>query len=325
MHRIRRIVSGVLALSLMVAAAAGAAQAAAFPAREIRLVVPWGPGGATDIMARQLQPIFKERFGATLVVINVPGGNSAVGMTEVITARPDGYTVGIASSTILSLIAQGQVGWGVDRLTNLVLVSEDPLLLLVRASAPWKDLRSFMEHVKQHPGEVRIGTSGSRNVNHGLAVLAAQAVGSTIRQVPFDSGAVTVAALMGGHIDAAVLKPNETMSQLRSGDVRALGVFRSQRLSVLPDVPTFAELGYDVFARGKVAQISFVVAPAGIPADVRERLIQMFDEAVQSPQFQAFAAQQGFVAPSVTGAELDAYVADLMKGLRALAQTAFQQ
>lgn len=324
MHRIRNIASGVLAVLLMVVLTASTVQAA-FPTREIRLVVPWGPGGATDIMARQLQPIFKERFGVTLAIINVAGGNSVVGMTEVATARPDGYTVGVASSTILALIAQGQVGWDVDRFTNLALLSEDPLLLLVRASAPWRDLRSFMEYVKQHPGEVRVGTSGSRNVNHGLAVLAAESVGSTIRHVPFDSGAVTVAALMGGHIDAAVLKPNETMSQLRSGEVRALGVFRSQRLSVLPDVPTFAEMGYDVFAKGEVAQISFLVAPAGIPADVRTRLIEMFDEAIQSPQFQAFAAQQGFVAPSVTGAELDGYVTDLMKGLRALAQTAFQQ
>lgn len=299
------------------------AQAAEFPTREIKMIVPWSPGGATDIMARQLQPIFQREFGVNLVIVNKPGGNSAVGLTEVMTARPDGYTVGVASSTILTLMALGQIQWGPERFTNLALLSEDPLLLLVSKDAPWQDLNAFMEEVAQNPGEVTVGTSGAKNVNHAMAVLAAQSVGSEIRQVPFDGGSRVTAAIMGGHIDSGVLKPSETFGQIRSGDLVPLGVFREERLDVLPDVPTFTELGYDIFTHGQVAQISYIVAPANIQPAVREKLTQMFEAAIQTAEFQEFAQTNGFLAEPITGAALDEYVDGLYQGLSEMAGTAF--
>lgn len=317
----------VVFLALMAATSFGSplTSAANFPTKEIKLIVPWGPGGATDLMARAMQPIFKQKFGVTLVVINKPGGGSAVGLTELITSKPDGYTLGIASSSILSLMALDEVKWETDRFTNIALVSEDPLLLLVKAGGQFKTLDDFMRYVKANPGKVTVGTSGSRNVNHALAVLAAEIVGSEIRQVPFDSGSKTMAALLGGHIDAAVLKPSETMTQINSGEALALGVFRDKRLSVLPNVPTFKEAGYDVFEAGRIAQVSYIVAPAGLPKDIREKLSEMFREVLSSKEFQDFAAANGFIAEPMTGSELDTMLSNLYKALKQVATKVFKQ
>lgn len=323
--KLRLMLIVVLAFTVAMSLGSPLTSAASFPTKEIKLIVPWGPGGATDLMARAMQPIFKEKFGATLVVINKPGGGSAVGLAELITSKPDGYTLGVASSSILALMALDEVKWGTDKFSNIALVSEDPLLLLVKAGGQFKSIDDFMKYVKANPGKVTVGTSGSRNVNHALAVLAADIVGSEIRQVPFDSGSKTMAALLGGHIDAAVLKPSETMAQINSGEALALGVFRDKRLSVLPNVPTFKEAGYDVFKAGRIAQVSYIVAPAGVPKDVQEKLAGMFREVLGSKEFQEFAAANGFVAEPMTGSELDSMLSDLYKALKQVAVKVFKQ
>ncbi|HEY8391813.1 MAG TPA: tripartite tricarboxylate transporter substrate binding protein [Capillibacterium sp.] len=293
------------------------------PKKEITIIVPWSPGGATDIMARKLQPIIKREFGINTVVVNKEGGNSAVGLTELITSRPDGYTVGLASSTILSLMAQNQLSWKSDRFTNICLISEDPMLLAVSKNAKWNDLHEFMADVKENPGKITIGTAGSKNVNHADAVLAAQSVGSTIRQVPFDGAAKALAAVLGGHIDAVVLKPSETINQIKSGELKALGTFRKERLASLPDVPTFEEMGYDVFPYGPVVQISYLVAPAGLNKEVKEKLAEIFRGAMLTEEFQKYAAEAGFVCNPITGDELDAYVQSVTSALAEVARKVY--
>lgn len=293
------------------------------PRREITIIIPWSPGGATDIMARKLQPIIKREFGINTVVVNKAGGNSAVGLTELITSRPDGYTVGLASSTILSLMAQNQLSWGTDRFTNICLVSEDPMLLAVSKDAKWNDLHAFLADVKAKPSTITIGTAGSRNVNHADAVLAAQSVGSAIRHVPFDGASRAIAAVLGGHIDAVVLKPSETISQIRSGELKALGVFREERLASLPDVPTFEEMGYDVFPYGPVAQISYLVAPAGLNKEVKDKLAEIFRGAMLDEEFQNFAAESGFVSNPIYGDDLDEYIENLSSALAEVARKVY--
>lgn len=312
-----------LLILIVISVASTAVCGAWEPRKEITIIIPWSPGGATDVMARKLQPIIKRKFGVNTVVLNKEGGNSAVGLTELITSPPDGYTVAIASSTILSLMGQKQIPWGIDRFTNICLVSEDPLLLAVSRDAKWKSLDEFLSDVKANPGKITVGTSGSRNVNHALAVLAAQSVGSSIRQVPFDGGSRVVAAVLGGHVDALVLKPAETINQIQSGDLRPLGVFRRERLTLLPDVPTFQELGYDIFPYGPVEQISFLVAPAGLSEDVKTKLVDIFRGALLDEEFQEFSKQIGFVCNPICGDDLDKYIKDLTSALAEVAQNIF--
>jgi tripartite-type tricarboxylate transporter receptor subunit TctC len=313
-------ISMVLILSLLSSSVVFGAWA---PRRDITVIIPWSPGGATDIMARKLQPIIKKKYGVNTIILNKEGGSSAVGLTELITARPDGYTVALASSTILSLMGQKQLSWKGDKFTNICLVSEDPMLLGVKNNAKWKNLDEFLADVKTHPGKITIGTSASRNVNHADAVLAAQSVGSSIRQVPFDGGSKVVAAVLGGHVDALVLKPSETMNQIKGGELRALGIYRKKRLDTLPDVPTFQERGYDVFPYGPVDQISYMVAPAGIKKDVKEKLVEIFRGAALSQEFQEYSKQAGFVCNPISGKEFDKYIDNLTAALAKAAQNIF--
>lgn len=291
-----------------------------FPTREIRLIVPWSPGGSTDILARGMQPIFKEKFGANLVILNRPGGGSAVGLTEVMTSKPDGYTLGLASTSIMFLMARGEVTWTMDRLCNIALVSEEPIMLLAKSGGRFKTLADFMDYVAKNPGKVTVGTPGRGLLNDMFAVLAARSVGSEVRIVPFEAGSNTVAALMGGHVDAAALKPSETISQIKAGEICALGVFGTERARVLPSVPTFAESGYDILKGSVLAQVGFVVGPAGIPKDIQEKLAYMFREAVESAEFQRLGESVGFVPKSLTGPELDSLVSRLYASVSKLAR-----
>jgi len=301
----------------------GVAAADTFPSREIKMIIPFSAGGATDIMARKLQPIMMDKFGVNLVVLNKEGGNSAVGLTELITAPADGYTVAIASSTILILMGQGQVKWGIEKFTNISLLSEEPMLLLVKNDAPWKTLDEFMNYVKENPGKIRAGTAAGKSVNHAMAISAGRSIDSEITHVPFKGASLALPALMGGHVECCVLKPSDSMAQIRAGEVRPLGIFRNSRIDPLPDVPTFEEKGYDVFPYGPVDQISFIVAPAGISEEVRGKLTDMFKEAVLSTQFQEYGKSAGFVSQPVTGKEFDDYLAKLSSALKEVAEKIF--
>ena len=275
-----------------------------YPTREVRMVVPWNAGGSNDIMARVIQPLM-EKEGIKIIVENVPGGGSAVGLGQVANAKPDGYMLGWGTSSILSIIAEGKVPLKLPQFTILTRASEDPLILLVSKNSPHKDLKSFMENLKTNPGTVTIGTPGARNVNDLLAMMVSKAAGSKHRSIPYPGGSRVVAELMGGQIDAAVLKPGETMQVMQSGDLIPIGIFTDERSLILPDVPTFKEIGYEVFSSGPLKQISFIMAPANLPMDIKEKLVTAFTTVFSSKEFQDFASTNGFVANPLSGKELE--------------------
>lgn len=293
-----------------------------FPSREIKVIVPWSPGGSTDIMARKMQPLFK-KIGFDIVVVDKPGAGSAVGLTEVISSKPDGYTVGLASSTILSLIGQGQIEWGIDKFENVALISEDPYLLVTSMDAKWKDIDEFMADIKANPGSITIGTPGSKNVPHAIAKLTAMAAGGEIIQVPFKGGAKIIANIMGGHVMAGALKPSETMHYFKDKTLRPLVINRDSRLDVLPDTPTYKEKGYDILIYGPVNQVTFAMVPAGVKPEVKAKLAEMFKKVCMSEEFQSLAKTTGFVAEPVTGKELDTFITDLSGSLAQVAKKLF--
>jgi len=307
------------AAALMVAPAMAADN---FPQREIRLIVPWNAGGSNDIAARVLQPILAEN-GLRIIVDNVPGGTGAIGLNRVATSEPDGYTLGMGTSSTLAIIAQGKTPLKNEQFTHIARVSTDPLLLLVSANGP-KDLDAFIAQMKKNPGKTTIGTPGTYNVNHIFAAMTARAAGVDYVNVPYPGGAKVITDLAGGQIEAAVLKPSESISQIKVGQVRAIGVFSNERLTVFPDVPTFKEKGYDVFPFGPVVQMAYIVGPAKLPPDVREKLIAGFRKSIQDPRFKAFANDNGVLVDDLTGAALDKEVADVQKSLNAVATQVFK-
>lgn len=316
----RMLLSTVAALGL--AAGLSPVSAADYPEREVRWVIPWNAGGSNDIMARFLQPLLAKE-GLRVVIENVPGGTGAIGMGQVATSRPDGYTMGNGTSSTLAIIAQGKAPLKNEQFTHIIRVSIDPLILVVPGKSEFKTLDQFMAHLKANDGKVTIGTPGTYNVNHIFAEMTARGAGVAYRHVPYPGGSRVIAELMGQQIEAGVLKPSETIEQIKSGDLRPLGVFAKTRLDVLPDVPTFADKGVDVFPFGPMVQMAYIAAPAGLDPKVRETLTAKFRAALTSDEFKKFAADNGFLIDPLAGPDLDAEVASVAKAIATVAEQTF--
>lgn len=306
----------ILAAPALLAATGAAAQS--FPSREIRMVIPWAAGGGTDIIGRRLQPLLAAQ-GMHVVVDNAPGGSSVVGMQRVAAARPDGYTIGLASTSILALMASGTITLRNEQFDNMVRISEDPMLLLVSANSPWRDLPAYFTAFREKRGGMSIGVSGTRGtVSHIFSVILAKALGQEYIFSGYPGGSRAIADLLGGHIDSVILKPNETMPQIREGQLRPLATFAPQRLPLLPDLPTFQEAGINVFPYGPITQMTYLAGPAGIPPVAAARINDGFRQAVLSAEFQAFAAENGFPADGLSGAAFSKLCSDVQAAMLAV-------
>jgi tripartite-type tricarboxylate transporter receptor subunit TctC len=293
-----------------------------FPNKEIRLVVPWNAGGSNDISARALSQIASEE-GVRIIVDNVPGATGTIGMSKVANAEPDGYTLGMGTSSTLAQVAQGLTPLKNDKFVPIARVTTDPLILLVPANSPYGTLEAFIAHVKKNPGKVSIGIPGTNNLNHIFAVMAGRAAGSETLAVPYTGGSKVIADLAGKQIEAGVLKPSESKSQIDGGLVKPIAVFANERLKSMPDVPTFKEKGYDVFPYGPLVQMAYIVAPAGTPPAVREKLIAMFHKYIQNPKFKASSDAGGALVDDLTGAALGREIDAVTKSLTEVGKKVF--
>ncbi|MBU6194719.1 MAG: tripartite tricarboxylate transporter substrate binding protein [Burkholderiales bacterium] len=317
-HLFIRFAAAAAALGLGTAALAQDS----FPNKEIRLVVPWNPGGSNDIAARALADILMKK-GVRVIVENVPGATGSIGMQKVANAPADGYTIGMGTSSTLALIAQRLTPLRSEQFAPIARVTSDPLTLLVPANSPTGTLEAFLANLKKNSGKVSVGTPGSNNLNHIFAVMAGRVADAEVNVIPYTGGSKVIADLAGKQIDAAVLKPGESKAQIDGGLVKPIGVFANERLKVLPDVPTFKEKGHDVFPYGPLVQMAYLVAPAKVPADVLNRLTKLFQEAIQSAEFKAVAAQGGALVDDLTGAALAAEVTAVEKSLAVVAKQIF--
>lgn len=323
----RRLLGRLAAASAATAGAslspwAWAQSADAFPAKEIKLVVPWNAGGSNDLAGRLLSQLLAEQ-GVKLVVENVPGATGSIGMTRVANAEPDGYTVGMGTSSTLALIAQGLTPLKNEQFAPIARVTVDPLVLLVPTSAPTGTLENFVAHVKRNPGKVSVGIPGTNNLNHVFAVMTGRAAGTDVIAVPYTGGAKVIVDLAGKQVEAAVLKPSESKAQMDAGLVKPIGVFANERLGAMPDIPTFREKGFDVFPYGPLVQMSYLVAPVATPPAVVERLTTIFGRAIQSAKFKAWAEGGGAVVDNLTGASLGREVSSVTRSLAEVGKKVF--
>jgi tripartite-type tricarboxylate transporter receptor subunit TctC len=308
--------------AVLMAASLSATAADPFPAKEIRFIVPWNAGGSNDISARALSQIAAQD-GVRIVVENMPGATGAIGMTKVANAEPDGYTIGMGTSSTLALIAQGLTPLRNEQFAPIARVTTDPLILLVPANSPYGTLESFLAHVKANPGKVSIGIPGTNNLNHIFAVMTGRAAGVDTLAVPYTGGSKVMADLAGKQIEAGVLKPSESKSQIEGGLVKPIAVFGNERIKSLPDVPTFKEKGYDVFPYGPLVQMAYIVAPAKTPPAVREKLIAMFQKWIKSDKYKASSEAGGAVVDDLTGAALSREIDNVQKSLNEVGKKVF--
>lgn len=294
----------------------------AFPDKPIHFIVPWNAGGSNDISARAIADVLA-KDGVQVIVENAPGATGSIGLQRVANASPDGYTVGMGTSSTLALIAQGLTQLRNDQFAPIARVTLDPLILLVPAHSPYGTLDSFLAYEKKNPGKVAIGTPGSNNLNQIFAVMAGRSAGVDIVLVPYTGGSKVITDLAGQQIDAAVLKPSESKGQIDGGLIKPIAVFGNERLKSMPEVPTFKEHGHDVFPYGPLVQMAYIVAPAKTPDVVRARLIEIFNKAIQSAQFKAASDKGGAIVDNLTGAALGKEIDNVQKSLNEVGKKIF--
>lgn len=311
-------VFSLIVLTTLFAWGAGAAYAKEdWPAKPVDFVNPWGAGGAADIQARKLAEIISRDLGQPLIVRNVTGAGGAIGYNEVQRAKPDGYTMIWYGGAINTLAARKQIKYDYHAFEHIAGVGFETIMIAVNKTAPWKDFREFVSHIKQNPGKVTVGNSGMGSVTHLVPLLIASKIGAPIVHVPFGTG-LAVAALMGGKIDASSQNPAEILSQIRAGEVRVLAVSSEKRIDLWPNVPTMKESGVDVVYslwRG-------FAAPKGTPKAVVDKMSAHVKKAVESKEWIEFTASVGTTPQYFDPEALTRLAADMDKVTREIIATA---
>src|SRR3989440_2140872 len=258
----------ILGAALLAASAIAAAQPK-YPQRMVEVVVPYAPGGGTDNLMRMIPGIIDENrwSPAPMNVINRAGGSGAVGYNYLINKKGDSHVVAGATPMVVSGKIEGRLpGNHRDAMTTLMIVAIDELMLSVRTESPYKTIEEFVKAARAKPGSLTVGGTATFTEDHIFTHLFEQAAKIKVKYVPFNSGGEVTAALMGGHVDAGVMNPNEIIAQIEAKKARNLAVASKKRLADAPDVPTFAERGYDFYWE----QMRGVVGPANMSPEAGE-------------------------------------------------------
>ena len=279
---IRGLVIGLATLSLV-----AGAQAQTFPSRTVTIVSPYQAGGTSDIIARILAQKLSERLGQNVVIENRPGANGTIGVNQVVRADPDGHTLLAVASSALTLnpIFYKSLSYDVARdLAPITRTGQVSNVLVVNPSVPAKDLKELVALAKQKPGELIYASQGVGSNGHLIAEQFAQRAGIDYRHVPYKGSAPAVQDLLGGRVQIMFDNLPSALPQIQSGNLRALAVTTAERSSLLPDVPTIAEMGYPGFD----APAWFAILTAKtVPAPIRAELEKAIVESLGAPDVRA--------------------------------------
>jgi putative tricarboxylic transport membrane protein len=304
MHFARVLAASLAAASLLAPIAAQAQ----YPARPVEVVVPYAPGGGTDNLMRMITGIIDENKWSPvpLNVNNRAGGSGAVGFNYIINKKGDPNTIGGATPMIVSGKIEGRLPSNHrDGFTVLMIVAIDELMLSVRSESPFKTVDDFVKAARAKPGMLTVGGTATFSEDHIFTYLFEQAAGIKVKYVPFNSGGEVTTALMGGHIDAAAMNPNEVQAQIEAGKAKNLAVAAKKRLKDAADVPTFAERGYEFYWE----QMRGVVGPANMPADAVKWWQDTLRKVVGTKKWQETYIKRNLLTPTDwTGEEANKYL-----------------
>ena len=282
----------LVALFVSLASASALAQQT-YPARPVRIVAPFAPGGLADVLSRAVGERLQKQLGQPFVVENRPGAGGNIGADLVARAEPDGYTLLMSSAGILTINQFLYTAMPFDPAAALIpvsVVADMPMLLVVRRELAARDVREFLALARGTPGGLFYGSPGHGTTGHLGMELFMHATGVKLQHVPYKSAAEAVQAALAGQTQAMFDNPPTVMAQIRAGGLRALGVAARQRIPQLPDVPTIAESGVPNF---EASSWFGLVAPARTPAPIVERLAAETAKAVQDPEMRARFDQLG--------------------------------
>jgi len=260
----------------------------AWPDRPIELVVGFAPGGGTDLTARALAVFLEKELGGSVVVVNKPGASSAIALSYVARAKPDGYTLAMTNMPgLVSLPIERDPGFAVDDFTYLANLVRDPSAFSVATDSPYKSLADLISAARANPGQISYGSTGVGTDDHLAMVLFQDLTGTKLNHVPYNGAGPLRTAVLGGHTVIGGINLGEAMPY-HGKSMRILAQASANRSPLAPDVPTFKEQGVDlVFASERG-----IVAPKGLPPEIERKLADALERVAADPAFREKMAQQ---------------------------------
>jgi tripartite-type tricarboxylate transporter receptor subunit TctC len=263
-----------------------------YPDKPITLIVPFGVGGGTDLVARLLEKRALEYLGQPLVIVNKPGGAGTIGWNEV-AGSSDGYTLGMTGVEIILQPLYGQTKYHYPTaLDPLAQIAELSIVMAVKDDQPWKNLDELIQYAKKHPEEIKFGHGGMGTTGHVTGEMLAKSADIHLEQVPFQGSAEATASFLGGHIQVLFTNPASVKEHVKNGTVRILAVASEHRLKdpVFANAPTFREQGLDVVC----SSWHGIAAPKDLPVEVKNKLAKGFEAIINDPEFQKNIENLGF-------------------------------
>ena len=309
-------VLGAIGTFLMVLLTGIGAGAQPYPDKPIKLVIPFAPGGSVDIVGRILAQSLGEELKQTIVVENRAGAGGNIGFEAVAHAKPDGYTLLMASSNLAVNVSLYRT-IGYDPLKDFApisLVAIQPNVLMVHPSLPVKTVPELIAYAKANPGKLNFGSSGIGASQHLSGELFKSRTGVDMVHVPYKGGGPAMADLVGGRIQLMFETIPSSMSYIRSGQLRAIAVTTEQRSAQLPDVPSMQETVKGFISRGWLG----VAAPAGTPQPIVDRLNDAIHKAIADPAATKRLTDLGLEVKVSTAAEFSNFIASEVKDFHAL-------
>lgn len=316
---IRKFVAPLAAGITLAFSAASAHAQSTYPEKPIQLVVPWAPGGATDIIGRLIAQQLTGRLGQPVVVENKAGAGGNIGTAAFVREKPDGYTLLMTTSSThgINTHLYSRPGFDVEKdFANVAFVGSIPNVLEVPAKSQFDTAAQLIEFARANPGKLNYGSAGIGSSQHLAAAQLIHSAGIQMEHVPYRGSGPAVSDLLGGNLD--LMLDTGSLNQVKAGALRALAVASKTRLAEFPDVPTFDETGLkDMYAAAWYG----VATHADVPRDIVDRLNKEINEILQQPEMIARLQGMGVqVGPLQSPKELDAFVREEGKRFKALVE-----
>lgn len=275
-----------------------------YPQKEITLIIPWAAGGGTDVIGRQIATIMEKALGKPMVIVNRNGGGGLVGFQEIANAKPDGYTIGLITNSLILQKYAGEAHVDYKSFEPISVINQDAATITVNAKASWNSAKEFIEAAQKEPGKINISNSGPGGIWHVAALTLGRDTGAKFTHVPFQGGNPAAVAVAGGHVDATTASAGEVQSLVSSGQLKILGLAAAERLPNLPDVPTLKEQGIHT----EIGVWRGLVAPKGTPSEVVEVLKKAVDKAVVSSEYKDFMKNGGYGILHISGKDFGSFM-----------------
>ncbi len=261
-----------------------------YPSKPVEIIVSWAAGGATDVLFRAVGAVFpKYANNQPLIVKNVPGGGAAIGYTEAMKAKGDGYGIVATATPMITKIHMSNVKFSATTFAPVIMIADNSCFLLVHKDSPYKDVRDYIADAKKRPGQINMGNAGAGGGYH-LASLAFQSfAGIKLNHIPFEGGGPSITALMGKHVDSIIVSAPEGVPQALAGDLKLLGIFGDERLTKFPNVPTAKELGLNF----NISMWRGIHAPKDTPPAILNQLHDLVKKCIGDADFKKRCEELG--------------------------------